>query len=125
MHCGAWWPATVPARMAICPIPAIPQVREAIASKLRRETGLEFTAEDVFMTVGSAGACNVILKSILDPGDEVIVLMPFFPEYQFYITNHSGRMVPVETDDDVPARRGAHRGGHHSAHARHHSQHAQ
>jgi aspartate aminotransferase len=40
----------------------------------------------------------VILKSILDPGDEVIVLMPFFPEYQFYIANHGGRMVPVETD---------------------------
>ncbi len=50
------------------------------------------------MTVGSAGACNVILKSILDPGDEVIVLMPFFPEYQFYIANHGGHMVPVETD---------------------------
>jgi aspartate aminotransferase len=51
------------------------------------------------MTVGSAGACNVILKSILDPGDEVIVLMPFFPEYQFYIANHGGCMVPVEADD--------------------------
>jgi aspartate aminotransferase len=45
------------------------------------------------MTVGSAGACNVILKSILDPGDEVIVLMPYFAEYQFYIANHGGRMV--------------------------------
>ena len=74
------------------------QVREVVARKLERETGLAFTAEDVFMTVGSAGACNVMLKSILDPGDEVIVLMPFFPEYQFYISNHSGRMVPVETD---------------------------
>jgi aspartate aminotransferase len=50
------------------------------------------------MTVGSAGACNVILKSILDPGDEVIVLVPYFAEYQFYIANHGGRMVPVETD---------------------------
>jgi aspartate aminotransferase len=69
-----------------------------VARKLRRETGLEFTAEDVFMTVGSAGACNVILKSILDPGDEVIVLMPCFSEYQFYISNHGGSMVPVETD---------------------------
>jgi aspartate aminotransferase len=80
------------------PNPGYSEVREAVAKKLRRETGLDFTAEDVFMTVGSAGACNVILKSILDPGDEVIVLMPFFPEYQFYITNHGGRMVPVETD---------------------------
>ena len=80
------------------PNPGYPQVREAVANKLRRETGQDFTAEDVFMTVGSAGACNVILKSILDPGDEVIVLVPYFAEYQFYIANHGGRMVPVETD---------------------------
>ena len=81
------------------PNPGYPQVRETVARKLQRETGLAFTAEDVFMTVGAAGACNVILKSILDPGDEVIVLMPFFPEYQFYIANHAGRMVLVDTDD--------------------------
>jgi len=78
----------------------LPETREAIAAKLRRETGLEFTAEDVFMTVGSAGACNVILKSILDPGDEVIVLTPCFSEYPFYITNHAGRVVAVETDEE-------------------------
>jgi aspartate aminotransferase len=80
------------------PNPGYPQLREAVAHMLQKQTGLAFTAEDVFMTVGSAGACNVILKSILDPGDEVIVLMPCFSEYQFYIANHSGRMVPVETD---------------------------
>jgi len=80
------------------PNPGYAPVREAVAHKLQRETGVAFTAEDVFMTVGSAGACNVILKSILDPGDEVIVLMPCFSEYQFYIANHSGTMVPVETD---------------------------
>ena len=80
------------------PNPGYPQVREAVAKKLCRETGLNFTAEDVFMTVGSAGACNVILKSILDPGDEVIVLAPYFAEYQFYISNHGGRMVVVDTD---------------------------
>ena len=52
------------------------------------------------MTVGAAGAINVVLKSLLDPGDEVIILVPFFPEYQFYIENHAGRMVLVETDDE-------------------------
>ena len=81
------------------PNPGYAEVREAVASKLQRETGLDFTAEDIFMTVGAAGACNVILKSILDPGDEVIVLAPYFAEYQFYIANHGGRMVLVETDD--------------------------
>ena len=90
--------ANHPGSHGYMPNPGYPQVREAVARKLQRETGLAFTAEDVFMTVGSAGACNVILKSILDPGDEVIVLMPCFSEYQFYIANHSGRMVPVETD---------------------------
>ncbi len=89
----------IPGSHGYMPNPGYPAVRETIALKLQRETGLEFTAEDVFMTVGAAGACNVILKSILDPGDEVIVLTPFFPEYQFYITNHSGRMVLVPTDD--------------------------
>ena len=74
------------------------EVRQMLAAKLRRETGVDFTPDDVFMTVGSAGACNVILKSILDPGDEVIVLMPCFSEYPFYVTNHAGQMVPVETD---------------------------
>ena len=82
------------------PNPGYPSVRETVAEKLRRDTGLDFTPEDVFMTVGSSGACNVILKSLLDPGDEVIVLMPCFSEYPFYITNHAGVMVPVETDDE-------------------------
>jgi len=52
------------------------------------------------MTSGAAAACNVILKSILDPGDEVILLAPFFAEYPFYVGNHGGRVVVVETDDD-------------------------
>ena len=80
--------------------PGYQHTREAIAAMLRRETGLDFVPENVFMTVGSAGACNVILKSILDPGDEVIVLMPCFSEYQFYVSNHGGTLVPVETTAD-------------------------
>jgi aspartate aminotransferase len=58
------------------------------------------------MTNGAAGAINTVLKSILDPGDEVIVLSPYFPEYRFYIENHGGRVVTVETDErfqpDIP-----------------------
>ncbi|HNY41463.1 MAG TPA: pyridoxal phosphate-dependent aminotransferase [Bryobacteraceae bacterium] len=82
------------------PNPGFMRTREAVAGQLSRQTGLPFESDDIFMTVGSAGACNVILKSILDPGDEVIVLMPCFSEYQFYISNHSGRMVQVETDEE-------------------------
>jgi aspartate aminotransferase len=83
------------------PNPGYPKVRERVAQMLRRQTGVAFAAEDVFMTVGAAGAANVLLKSILDPGDEVIVLNPFFPEYEFYISNHAGKMVVVETDDEL------------------------
>lgn len=92
--------AGLPNSHGYMPNPGFPLVRQAVAHQLSRETGLPFEPEDIFMTVGSAGACNVILKSILDPGDEVIVLMPCFSEYRFYISNHAGRMVPVETGED-------------------------
>jgi aspartate aminotransferase len=82
------------------PNAGFPAVRQKIAEHLRRDTGVEFTGDLVIMTVGCAGAMNAALKAILDPGDEVMVLMPFFPDYQFYISNHGGRMVPVETDKD-------------------------
>jgi aspartate aminotransferase len=91
--------ANLPGSHGYMPNAGYPEARAAVARKLHNETGLAFAAEDVFLTVGAAGASNVILKSILDPGDEVIVLLPYFAEYQFYIANHGGRMVQVETDE--------------------------
>jgi aspartate aminotransferase len=76
-----------------------PAVREVIAEWLSRRTGLPFTAGHVLMTVGSGGAINSVLKAILDSGDEVIVPMPCFSEYPFYVENHGGRMVAVDTDE--------------------------
>lgn len=75
-------------------------VREAIAGRLAARTGLPFTPDHILMTVGSSGAINVVLKSLLDPGDEVIVPMPCFSEYPFYVQNHAGCMKPVETNED-------------------------
>jgi aspartate aminotransferase len=89
-----------PARShAYMPNAGFAPVREVIARQLSRQTGLAYTPDHILMTVGAAGAINVVLKSLLDPGDEVIVLVPFFPEYQFYIENHAGRMVLVDTDE--------------------------
>ena len=76
------------------------EAREIVAKRLRQATGVEFTGNSILMTVGCAGAMNAALKAILDEGNEVIVPMPFFPDYQFYITNYGGRMVPVETKED-------------------------
>jgi aspartate aminotransferase len=67
---------------------------------LTARTGVAFGSADIIMTSGAAGALNTVLKSILDPGDEVILLNPYFPEYRFYVENHGGRAVPVETDED-------------------------
>jgi aspartate aminotransferase len=72
--------------------------RQAVARHLAVRTGLPFTPAHIMMTVGSAGAANAFLRSALDPGDEVIVLMPCYSEYPFYILNHAAQMVPVETD---------------------------
>jgi aspartate aminotransferase len=77
-----------------------PSVRQSLAKRLKRDTGLDFAENNVLMTVGCAGAMNAALKAILDPGDEVMVLMPFFPEYEYYISNSGGRMAPVETRED-------------------------
>jgi aspartate aminotransferase len=82
------------------PNAGFPRVREVLAARLSRATGLAFTPRHLLMTVGSAGAINTVLKAMLDPGDEVIVPMPCFSEYQFYVANHAGIMVPVETDAD-------------------------
>lgn len=68
-------------------------VRAAIAAKEGARAGLDMSAGHVIMTVGAAGGLNAALKAILDPGDEVIVIAPYFVEYLFYIRNHGG--VPV------------------------------
>ena len=82
------------------PNAGFPEVREIMARRLAARTGLPFTANHILMTVGSSGAINTVLKSILDPGDEVIVFMPCFSEYPFYVQNHAGKMVAVETRED-------------------------
>lgn len=76
------------------------EVREEIAQFCTENTGLPFTRDHIIMTVGAAGALNVVFKSILDPGDEVIVPNPFFVEFMFYIGNHGGVIKLAETKSD-------------------------
>ena len=77
-----------------------PQVCDAVAEFLMEEQGVALEPADITMTCGAAGALNVILKSLLDPGDEVIVPTPCFVEYKFYVDNHGGviQMVPTLPD---------------------------
>ena len=73
--------------------------RAAVAAQLQVETGLSFSAGEVVMTCGAGGALNVTLKTLLDPGDEVVVLAPYFVEYIFYADNHGGRCAVVPADE--------------------------
>ncbi len=70
-------------------------VRSAIAENLNRRFGTEFDAHNIIMTVGAAGGLNTIFKTILDPGDEVIVFAPFFGEYRQYAANFDAEIVAV------------------------------
>lgn len=75
------------------------ETRAAVAAQLALETGVEFTMGDIIMTCGAAGALNVVLKTILNPGDEVVIFAPFFAEYINYIDNHGGVTRVLPTDE--------------------------
>ena len=76
------------------------ETRTAVASQLSQETGVKFTQNEIVMTCGAAGALNVVLKSILNPGEEVIVFAPYFMEYGNYVDNHCGVLNVVATDNN-------------------------
>lgn len=71
-------------------------VRAAVAANLNQRFGTKFDAHNVIMTVGAAGGLNIIFKTILDPGDEVIVFAPFFGEYRQYAANFDAEIVTVQ-----------------------------
>ena len=73
-------------------------VRQSIAESLNRRFGTNFTAKNLIMTVGAASGLNVILKTILNPGEEVIVFAPYFLEYGSYVRNYDGKLVEVSPD---------------------------
>ncbi len=77
-----------------------PAVREKVAAALAQESGVPIDGDKVVMTVGAACGLNITLKALLDPGDEVLILAPYFVEYIFYADNHGGAAKVVETDED-------------------------
>ncbi len=89
-----------PGMHAYMPNAGYPETREAVATYLSKEHTVSLSADHIILTCGAGGALNVILKTLLDPGDEVVVPTPFFVEYTFYVDNHDGITRLVETRDD-------------------------
>ncbi|PIE71716.1 MAG: aspartate aminotransferase [Deltaproteobacteria bacterium] len=89
-----------PGTFSYMPNTGYPHVREAVAAYVSDEQGMPVSGDDIIMTCGAAGAMNVTLKAILDPGDEVLSPAPYFAEYDFYADNHGGVLKKVPTDPD-------------------------
>ncbi|MDE5617220.1 MAG: pyridoxal phosphate-dependent aminotransferase [Clostridia bacterium] len=70
-------------------------VRKAVADDLNKRYNASYTADNIVMTVGAAGGLNVALKAIVNAGEEVIVIAPYFGEYDNYISNVDGQIVVV------------------------------
>ncbi|WP_027296388.1 pyridoxal phosphate-dependent aminotransferase [Robinsoniella sp. KNHs210] len=76
-------------------------VRTAVANSLNRRFDTAFHEENIIMTVGAAGGMNVIFRTILNPGDEVLTFAPYFGEYRAYVSNYDGILKAVEPDTDT------------------------
>lgn len=76
-------------------------VRQAVADSVNERFGTSFGSKNITMTVGAAGGLNVILKSLLNPGDEVIAFAPYFGEYRSYTNNYDGVLVEISPDTET------------------------
>ena len=77
------------------------EVKKAVADSLNERFGTAFAGKNIIMTVGAAGGLNVILKTLLNPGDEVIVFAPYFGEYRSYTNNYDGVLVEISPNTET------------------------
>ncbi len=76
-------------------------VRSEIAEFINKKNNTNLTKDNIIMTCGAAGGLNVILKTLLNPEDEVIVIAPFFGEYANYVSNFNGKLVVVQSNKET------------------------
>ena len=75
-----------------------PEIREFLAQRLTESEGVQITRDSVFVSCGAAGALQVLLRTLIDPQDEVLLVAPFFSEYRPYVSNLGGCPVTVGSD---------------------------
>jgi aspartate aminotransferase len=92
--------ASAPRKHGYMPNAGYPEVRAQVAAQVGREQGCSLAGDQLVMACGASGAMNAVLKTILDPGDEVIASVPCFMEYAAYVDNHGGKLVLVPSKPD-------------------------
>jgi aspartate aminotransferase len=92
--------ARIPRKHGYMPNAGYPEVRAKVAEQVSVEQGVTLAKDGVIMSCGAGGGLNASLKTLLDPGDEVIVSAPCFMEYAFYADNHGGKIVIVPSCKD-------------------------
>jgi aspartate aminotransferase len=89
-----------PGQHAYMPNAGLVETRQVVAGYLSKYNKQTFISDNIVMTVGAGGALNVVLKTVLNPGEEVVIPSPYFVEYNFYLENHQGvpKVVPTKPD---------------------------
>ena len=89
-----------PGQHAYMPNAGLVETRQVVAGYLSKYNKQTFSSDNIVMTVGAGGALNVVLKTVLNPGEEVVIPSPYFVEYNFYLENHQGvpKVVPTKPD---------------------------
>lgn len=83
------------------PAPGLPAAREAVAASLNRRFGTSYAAGDVYLTCGAAASLSISFHALVNPGDEVIVIAPYFPEYRVWIETAGAACVEVMADPET------------------------
>ena len=92
---------TNPFTLGYMPNGGFPWARQIIADLVKKEQGVEISADDTILTCGAAGAMNAFFRAVMEPGDEVLAVAPFFVEYGFYASNHQATFKTVMSKPDT------------------------
>ena len=74
--------------------------RAAIAENLNKRFGTHYTADNLYLTMGAAACLSACFTALIEPGDEIIVIAPYFPEYRIWIEFAGGVCVEVPARED-------------------------
>lgn len=76
------------------------EVRSKIAGWMNQKYKTSYGINNIIMTNGGAGGLNMVLRALLNPGDEVLVFRPYYPAYKGFAENWQGKIIEVDPGED-------------------------